>query len=93
MARLSGGRLGRNLTAVTKTAQNLLREAIKLDVSERAELAAELLASLEGEPEEDVEAAWAAEIERRIARIEAGTEKLLPWEDVKSRIEREILGR
>jgi hypothetical protein len=33
------------------------------------------------------------EIERRVAAIEAGTVKLEPWEDVKRRIERDILGR
>ncbi len=78
---------------MTKVAETLLQEAIKLDVTERAELAAELLASLDGEPEEEVEAAWAAEIQRRIERIEAGEEKLIPWDDVKRRIEKEILGR
>ena len=88
-----GGPPQRKLSAVTKAAENLLHEAMKLDVAERAELAAELLASLDGEPEEDVEAAWAAEIQRRIDRIEAGTEKLIPWEDVRRRIEKEILGR
>jgi putative addiction module component (TIGR02574 family) len=78
---------------MTKAAESLLHEAMKLEVSERAELASELLASLEGEPEEEVEAAWAAEIQRRIERIEAGSEKLLPWDDVKRRIDKEILGR
>ena len=78
---------------MTKTAATLLHEAMELEVSERAELAAELLASLEGEPEEEVEAAWAAEIQQRIERIEAGTEKMLPWEDVRRRIDKEILGR
>ena len=78
---------------MTKAAQNLLQEALKLEVPERAELAAELLASLDGEPDEDVEAAWAAEIRSRIERIEAGTEKLLAWGEVRQRIEKEILGR
>jgi putative addiction module component (TIGR02574 family) len=78
---------------MTRAARDLLEEALKLDVSERADLAAELLASLDGEPEEQVEAAWAAEIQRRIDRIEAGTEKLLPWEDVQRQIDKEILGR
>ena len=78
---------------MTKAAETLLHEAMKLEVSERAELASELLASLEGEPEEEVEAAWAAEIQRRIERIEAGSEKLLLWDDVKRRIDKEILGR
>lgn len=78
---------------MTKAAEEVLSKALRLDVSERAELAAELLASLDGEPDEDVEAAWAAEIERRMARIKAGTAKLVPWEDVKNRIEAEILKR
>lgn len=78
---------------MTKAAEEVLSKALQLDVSERAELAAELLASLDGEPNEDVEAAWAAEIERRMARIKAGTAKLVPWKDVKNRIEKEILKR
>lgn len=78
---------------MTKAAESLLQEAMKLDVTERAEIAAEILATLDGEPEEGVEAAWAAEIQRRIERIEAGTEKLIPLDDVKRRIEKEILRR
>ena len=31
--------------------------------------------------EPDVEAAWSAEIERRILEIDAGTVELIPWED------------
>jgi hypothetical protein len=41
-------------------ARKLLHDAMDLPVSERAELAADLLASLDGEPEADEEAAWAA---------------------------------
>ncbi len=81
------------MDSVTKAARNLLEEALRLDVAERADLAAELLASLDGEPEDKVEAAWAAEIQRRIDRIETGTEKLLPWEDLERRIDKDILGR
>ena len=71
----------------------VLADALKLDVEARAELAAELLASLDGPADPDAEAAWEAEIARRVAAIEAGTVKLEPWEDVKRRIEKEILGR
>lgn len=78
---------------MTKAAQDLLAEALRLDVSERARIAAQLLESLDGEPEEGVEEAWAEEVERRMALIEAGTAKLEPWEDVKRRIENEILKR
>jgi putative addiction module component (TIGR02574 family) len=59
----------------------------------RAELAAELLASLDGPADPDAEAEWTAEIVRRVDAIEAGTVTLEPWTDVKRRIEKEILGR
>lgn len=78
---------------MTNAAKAVLAEALRLDPDSRAELAAELLASLDGPADPDAEAAWEAEIERRVAAIEAGTVKLEPWEDVKRRIEKEILGR
>jgi putative addiction module component (TIGR02574 family) len=78
---------------MTRSARSVLAEALKLDPDARAEVAAELLASLDGPADPDAEAAWAAEIQRRVAEIEAGTAKLEPWEGVKRRIERDILGR
>jgi putative addiction module component (TIGR02574 family) len=78
---------------VTKAVESILADALKLDVEARAEVAAELLASLDGPADPDAEAAWEVEIARRVAAIEAGTIKLEPWEDVKRRIEKEILGR
>ncbi len=71
----------------------VLAEALRLDDNARAELAAELLASLDGPADSDAESAWDAEIERRIAAIEAGTVQLEPWERVRRRIEKDILGR
>ncbi|MHB1345086.1 MAG: addiction module protein [Thermoleophilia bacterium] len=56
-------------------------------------MAVELLASLDGPGDPDTEAAWAIEIDRRVAAVEAGAAALEPWESVKRRIEREILGR
>jgi putative addiction module component (TIGR02574 family) len=78
---------------MTKAAEALLADALKLDVEARAELAAELLASLDGPADPDAQAAWEVEIARRVAAIEAGTVKLEPWKHVKRRIEKEILGR
>ena len=78
---------------MTKAAEAVLADALKLDVEARAELAAELLASLDGPADPDAEAAWEVEIARRVAAIEAGTVKLEPWQNVKRRIEKEILGR
>ncbi len=73
---------------MTRATQALLAEALKLKVDARAELAAELLASLDGPADPGAEAAWAQEIERRVAAIEQGTARLEPWDDVKRRIER-----
>ena len=71
---------------MSKTGQEVLHEALQLDLSDRAELAAELLASLDGEPEEDVEAAWAAGVERRAARARSGQDVGKPWTEVRDRI-------
>ena len=78
---------------MTKAAEAVLVDALRLDLDGRAEVAAELLASLDGPADPDVEAAWAVEIERRVAAIEVGTVRLEPWAEVKRRIEKEILGR
>ena len=91
--RVLGGESGRRLGSMTKAAEAVLADALRLDLAARAEVAAELLASLDGPADPGAEAAWAVEIERRVAAIEAGTVKLEPWEDVKRRIEKEILGR
>lgn len=78
---------------MTKAAEAILADALRLTPEVRAELAAELLASLDGPTDPDAEAAWSTEIERRVNAIEAGTLALEPWEDVKRRIEKELLGR
>ena len=52
-------------------------EALNLSESERAELAQDLVASLDGPPEPDVEKAWDAEILRRLAEIDSGTANLI----------------
>lgn len=78
---------------MTKPAAAVLAEALRLDARARADIAAELLASLDGPADPDAEAAWAVEIQRRVAAIEGGTARLEPWEDVRRRIEKEILGR
>ncbi len=76
-----------------KAATDVLADALRLEPDARAEVAAELLASLDGPSDPDAETAWDAEIERRIAAIEAGTIRLEPWSEVKRRIDRDVLGR
>ena len=50
---------------------DLESEAMQLPREERARLAERLLASVYGDPE--VDEAWAIEVQRRLAAVEAGT--------------------
>ncbi|MBW2267894.1 MAG: addiction module protein [Deltaproteobacteria bacterium] len=68
---------------MSKTGQKVLDEALGLELSERAELAAELLASLDGEPDSEVEIAWAAEIERRASRARSGEDTGRLWAEAR----------
>jgi len=74
---------------MTSRAQELLREALTLPIAERADVAAELLASLDAETDHpaEVEAAWASEIERRARRVIAGESAGVAWEDVRAKID------
>jgi putative addiction module component (TIGR02574 family) len=91
--RLFGGVAERIILAMTKAAKSVLADALRLGPDERAEVAAEVLASLDGPADADAEAAWEQEISRRIRAIDAGTIELESWDDVKRRIEKETLGR
>lgn len=65
-------------------------------MQERADVAAQLLASLDEAASADpaeVEAAWAEEIERRARRVMAGETAGIPWEDVRRRAEAELRQR
>jgi putative addiction module component (TIGR02574 family) len=81
---------------MTAMADRLLQEALSLSERERAEVAARLIESLDAVGEDktaEVEAAWAAEIERRCAALDTGTTGTTAWEDVRRQIKAEILRR
>ena len=59
-------------------------EALKLSATERAAFAQLLLASLDEDAE--IEEAWAAETERRIADIENGTVQVIPIADALAQV-------
>ena len=75
--------------------REVLDEALKLAPDDRASVAVELLESLESGPEEraEVEAAWAAEIERRARRVIRGESSGTPWNDVRRRAEANLTKR
>ena len=70
------------------TTKDLLEQALELSRPDRATLARDLIASLDEplEPAEDVEAAWLAEIERRMDDLDAGRTHAVPWEQARQRI-------
>ncbi len=71
---------------MTSHVAELFRVASQLPENERAELAGLLLDSLEGEPEEGVEAAWANEVERRVRQIDSAEVTTIPWEEVRAKL-------
>lgn len=66
-------------------AVELIKEAIGLPYAERAHVVDELLATLEPEAENEVDEAWAAEVERRGMELAQGTVKSVIWEEVKKK--------
>jgi putative addiction module component (TIGR02574 family) len=60
----------------------LSKKAKELAPEERAQLAQELMESVDQESDPDVEAAWETEIASRIAKYERGEAKLIPASEV-----------
>ena len=77
---------------MTSNATRLLQDALQLPAEERAEVAAELLASLDA-VEDDVEAAWAAEIARRAADARSNPGDERDWRAAMDDIAREVLAK
>jgi hypothetical protein len=66
--------------------KRLFEEALHLLAEKRAALAAALIEGLDLEVDEDVEAAWSAEISRRLEKVAAGVAKTIPWSEARRRI-------
>jgi Putative addiction module component len=60
---------------VKRKAVDILKEALALPSSECAALAGSLLDSLDTDVDEDAEAAWAIEENRRVAELDSGAAK------------------
>ena len=63
---------------MTSRAKQLLKAALQLAPREREALARQLFDSLEAE-DVNAEAAWQAEIEKRIKDLDRATVKPIPW--------------
>ena len=78
---------------MTTRANRILKDALGLSEKERAEVAAQLITSLDAAPSDDVDQvreAWAAEIERRCAALDAGTATTMDWDEAPRRVEAAI---
>ena len=64
------------------TYEKVLQAALSLPPEARAQLADQLLASLDGENQKEIEAAWAEEAERRMKEIREGKVELIDGESV-----------
>lgn len=67
---------------MTHDVQELLQKALTLPDKERAELAGNLLASLDTYEDPDVDAAWQEEVARRLHEVQSGQVKTVSWESV-----------
>ncbi len=73
--------------------KEILPKLLKLPTSERAELAGELIRSLDDGDDQDAAKAWALELEKRVNDVVSGKVKTESWTKVRSRIEAKLRGR
>jgi hypothetical protein len=74
-------------------AQKVLTEALDLSDEERAEVALELVVSLDGPADPDAEGGWSAEVDRRARRVHADSGDGQDWRAVRAEIESKLRRR
>lgn len=67
---------------MTDKTQAIVEQALKLSPTERADVAEQLLASLDEALDSDVEKAWQEEIQRRLQQVERGEVELMDSDTV-----------
>lgn len=76
---------------MTSAAQKLLEEAKHLSHDERVELV-EALSDTFSDERASLSPEWTAEVTNRIAQLESGEVRAVPWSEVQARLDR-TLGR
>ena len=69
-----------------RDAAEILKEALALPTEARAALAGSLLDSLDKGADEDAEASWEIEVNRRVAELDSGAAKTVSWAEVRRRL-------
>lgn len=71
---------------MTRDLEAILNQAKSLSEPERARLAHDLLATLDGQPDADAATAWEQEVRCRLAAVEGGTAKTISREEFTDRL-------
>jgi putative addiction module component (TIGR02574 family) len=71
---------------MTDRTQAILEQARKLTPNERAEVAEQLIASLDETTDAGVEKAWQEEVQGRLRQLDSGEVNTIPWEEVQRRL-------
>jgi len=64
---------------------DLLQKALALPENERAELAGNLISSLDATVDQDADASWQQEVARRLHEVQSGKVETSSWEDVQQK--------
>jgi len=70
---------------ISPEVSRLLEQALALSVEEQEALAESLTSSLAGKLDEGVLVAWDEAVKLRIADLDSGKAKTIPWEEVRQR--------
>ena len=73
------------MSQMTPEVSRLLEKALSLSIEEQEALADSLISNLGGKVDEGVQAAWEAEIGKRLAELDSGNAKTIPWSEVRRR--------
>jgi len=65
------------------TTHELLESALQLPEQDRAHLAASLIESLDRSFDADAQTLWAEEVRRRLADLDSGFVKTVPWDEAR----------
>jgi putative addiction module component (TIGR02574 family) len=73
------------MAQMTPEVSKLLEQALSLSIEEREALADSLISNLDGKVDEGVQAAWEAEIGKRVAELDSGEAKIISWAELRKR--------
>lgn len=71
---------------MSRDISEILKETLVLPAEARAALADSLLDSLDKEVDDDADAVWQREIQRRMAELDSKAVSPIPWTEVRSRL-------